>query len=373
VGSDQPGANSVYQQIGQHNAMALESFALTISSAITQYATGTISQSLLYIAGAAIFERVKINDTSATGAIYVASASELTKISGLVYAAANAAVREGATVHDFANALAAVFMLERVKASGAPLTNVTYHMFAVEAASAVTAFMALANLNMLQNATVTASIAKQYITVASLLQNLSIQDVSSVAMKFCLTLTEHAELDDDQLLTMIFNGTLTENVIGTIQYASPSGNVSTWVVNTRTNAITEYGNWSFNSFASMGLKYIAADENGLYELNGERDLTANIVADIAGGMVQFNGAKFAGLKGVYIGMKGQGEYLLKLVAGDMREYVYQFDTNPGRMTTKVRIGKGLRSRYFQWELISTGPDFDLDTVEFVPMVSDRRV
>ena len=42
-------------------------------------------------------------------------------------------------------------------------------------------------------------------------------------------------------------------------------------------------------------------------------------------------------------------------------------------TTKVNMGKGLRARYFAYELISTGQDFDLDSVEFVPLVAQRRV
>jgi hypothetical protein len=37
------------------------------------------------------------------------------------------------------------------------------------------------------------------------------------------------------------------------------------------------------------------------------------------------------------------------------------------------MGKGLRSRYFAFELVSTGQDFDLDTLEFIPLVADRRV
>jgi hypothetical protein len=37
------------------------------------------------------------------------------------------------------------------------------------------------------------------------------------------------------------------------------------------------------------------------------------------------------------------------------------------------MGKGQRARYFAFELISAGQDFDLDTIEFVPIVVQRRV
>jgi hypothetical protein len=42
-------------------------------------------------------------------------------------------------------------------------------------------------------------------------------------------------------------------------------------------------------------------------------------------------------------------------------------------STKFHMGKGQRSRYFAFELISAGQDFDLDTLEFVPLVVQRRV
>jgi hypothetical protein len=40
----------------------------------------------------------------------------------------------------------------------------------------------------------------------------------------------------------------------------------------------------------------------------------------------------------------------------------------------VKIGKGLRSRYWQFELVNIdGADFDLDTIEFHPVLLTRRV
>ena len=67
-----------------------------------------------------------------------------------------------------------------------------------------------------------------------------------------------------------------------------------------------------------------------------------------------------------------GDIILKLDTGDGKTYTYQ-TVIQDMQSTKVRFGKGLRARYFSFELISTGPDFDLDTVEFLPLVAQRRV
>ena len=190
-----------------------------------------------------------------------------------------------------------------------------------------------------------------------------------------ITADDALVVEDQELVNGIWQGTLADNISMEILLMDPSGSVLTWAINTRTQAITQYGNWgTFNSFGVMGVKYVAADSNGLYELNGAQDITTPIIASMAGGYFQPNGSKFAGLKGVYIGAVGAGTYLLKLITGDGIERVYKSALNPNLMTTKVNIGKGLRSRYISWELITNdGQDFDLDTIEFVPMMYGRRV
>ena len=58
--------------------------------------------------------------------------------------------------------------------------------------------------------------------------------------------------------------------------------------------------------------------------------------------------------------------------GDGKTYTYAV-VGKDMQTTKVHMGKGLRARYFAFELISTGQDFDLDDIEFMPLVAQRRV
>jgi hypothetical protein len=43
------------------------------------------------------------------------------------------------------------------------------------------------------------------------------------------------------------------------------------------------------------------------------------------------------------------------------------------ITTRVQVGKGLRARYYAFELETVdGQDFDLESIEFVPLVVQRR-
>jgi hypothetical protein len=372
-GADTLGAAAQYGVVAVQAATGVSASVASLAIAIIQNAVMATTPSFAYQAGASVHERGKLVDLPSTNMYFQASVHELGRLTGIIYKASVVSITQYATLHDYAQAVMAVYVQERAKGGEALSAQATYNLYIAEAARAFITFTALAHRDVHEYGVMTDAVAKQYIAVASVFQRAVSQDFAITSMIFRLEADERGVMDDALALQMIWNGAVAEFGRGVITYQSPSGNTSSWVVNTRTNAVTQYTNWNFNSFTSMGRKYIATDQNGLYELNGERDLTSNIVADMMGGMVKFNGAKFAGMKGVYIGLSQAGQFYLKLTAGDGREYTYQFVANPGQMTSKVKIGKGLRSQYFQWELISTGSDFDLDTVEFVPMVSDRRV
>lgn len=196
----------------------------------------------------------------------------------------------------------------------------------------------------------------------------------TLAKKFLvrLTLADTVALDDNEVLKLLMRPTLQDGIEIAAGYVSPNGGITTWAVNTKNFATSEYTNYAFNSFAHMGRKYLGATSSGLYELNGNTDAGTNIIADIKSGFAQFGGSRFSSFKSAYLGMRGTGSFVLKLETGDGKTYNYAV-TAKDMQTTRVHFGKGLRARYFAFELISTGQDFDLDDIEFVPLVAQRRV
>lgn len=187
-----------------------------------------------------------------------------------------------------------------------------------------------------------------------------------------LTAQETVNLDDIDVLKYIFRPTLNDAIRVSAAYVSPGNTFTTWVINTENGFVTEYTNYNFNSFAEVGDTYWAASDTGLYNLVGDDDDGADIVAHLKSGLAQFGGSRFSSFAAAYLGLRGGGDWVLKLVTGDGKEYVYSVVAQD-MQTTKVRLGKGLRARYFAFELLSTGQDFDLDTVEFIPLIAKRRV
>lgn len=197
---------------------------------------------------------------------------------------------------------------------------------------------------------------------------------AAVSPRLILRVTAHDSLtlDDASILRAIYRGTIADGIELAAAYLSPGDGVTTWAMNTRNGAVTEYSNFAFNSFAQIGKRYVAASSSGLYELLGDDDDGTDIIATIKSGFAQWAGSKFAIIKGIYLGVRGEGDFVLRVTTGDGKTYNYAVSTRDVR-TTKVHTGKGLKARYFAFELISTGQDFDLDTIEFVPLAADRRV
>lgn len=178
-------------------------------------------------------------------------------------------------------------------------------------------------------------------------------------------------LDHTDLVNMVYSGVVADDLQIAATYIEPNGSTTTWAVNTRTAAVTEYSNFNFNSFAPMGFKYLGAADDGLYELDGDTDAGESIIAKMKNGFSQFGGMHLNTIKGIYLGVRGGGDFLLKIEDGAGHVTTYGLKARDFE-TTRVRTGKGLRARFFRFELISTGQDFDLEAIEFIPLVAQRR-
>lgn len=203
-------------------------------------------------------------------------------------------------------------------------------------------------------------------------QNISIADTTVSGLLLQLVANETIEITPTQALKMIYKPTIHDTFQIVATHIDPSGAVTTWAINLSNGAVTEYTNFDFNSFATMGRKYLAASEEGLFELDGADDAGTDIIARMKSGIMQVGQGRLSSIKGIYLGLRGEGDWLLKVVADDDKTYIYSVSAKSMK-TTKVEVGKGLRARYFSYELVSTGQEFDMDSIEFLPIVNKRRV
>jgi hypothetical protein len=336
----------------------------------------TVGQTTIpkFIWGRALTEVLKISDPYAAHMTYKASLAQLVKL----IETEGFKLKHPVTLSQQINLSQlltggmSVKLLQKLLVSAAASPASHYHLMLDSRVRLGDTLEHLVNEILAELFTVHDTLGRQFIAGGALSQLLTVHP--ALNSKLVLKLVGNIQVSPEQLVHMLYRGDpLLDGVVIDALYISPSGTTTAWAVNTRTAAVTEYLNYDFNSFALLGNRYVAAGPDGLYELDGDTDDGALIISDLMGGYLQLNEKKMFGIKGVYVAIRGGGRFYLKLVAGDGREYVYELKAQPNLMTTKVKVGKGISTTYMAWELITEGQDFDLDSIEFIPMTRGRRV
>lgn len=153
-----------------------------------------------------------------------------------------------------------------------------------------------------------------------------------------------------------------------------------WALNTDSSGITTYDHYPFNSFAKIGGRYYGATSTGVYLLEGDTDDGTAIAARLRLGMSEMGTRLKKSYSEVYVGYTGNGQMLLRVIftddgSGQKLAAEYRMKPRPaaGRRESRFEPGKGLQAIYFDFELENiNGADFDLSSVDFQPLISNRR-
>jgi hypothetical protein len=332
----------------------------------------TLADALTPLLGVVLAERIAIDLADIANHKFTMSIAEQAIFYSELVAALPVTISENLTIAAAEIVTQAVTVIEALGLEEVLTPAVMYRMSIAErltVADAITRFM---GADIIDGITVSPAMSLDVYRTAQVDETLELADALSPQFVLRVSCEETLELTADEALNMIFSAEVDEAIELAGAYLAPNGSITTWVMNTRTAGVTEYQNYAFNSFARVGNVYLGASENGLYELLGDDDDGTDIIATIRSGFAQWAGTHLGSFKGAYLAVAGAGDYILRVLTRDGKTYNYRVTAATGK-TVKVNMGKGLRSRYFAFELVSTGQDFDLDTLEFIPLIADRRV
>jgi hypothetical protein len=366
-----PAGTTVYGDATDSTSVS-STFTLSLGAPLTEVNSFSESTAALHIRAAIVLESLPFTEA-------VAAAAKLYQVTAFgIQAGEDLAVTRPvslAETTDFTETLALIQGLSVAESLGLSDTLLPAGKFAVATNDTIRWLDSLRNFfgeDFSDSVNLTTVVSPVYRAIGTLSEALALSESLGGHFIFKVTAQDGVNIDDIDILSMVFKPVVQEGLELTAAYISPNGSISTWVVNTETSAITEYSNYGFNSFAQMGYKYLGANRTGLYELNGDTDAGTDIISVIKTGLSQIGGSRFTMFQAAYLGVRGGGDYVLRLETGDGRYYDYNVIAQD-MQTTKIRLGKGLRARYFSFQLTSTGQDFDMDSVEFVPIVARRRV
>lgn len=323
-----------------------------------------------------VHELIHLKPQQGSQAIYSGSLRAALTIGGAIQLSQQLSLHEGMTIAATTLVAAGWLLQQRMSIRADVATTAAYGATLDDAIHAIAALNDFFGADLTDAVSIALTQNVTYSGVVDMDDAVAIGASLSRQMLFNVTGDDALTMTDTDVLSMIYSGAMSDEMSISALYVAPDNSFTTWAINTRTNAITEYQNYVFNSFAQMGLEFVAASNAGLYKLNAPSDTGAtNIQSVMQSGFFSPGDSKFTSIRNIYLGMRtsdNSKEFLLTIISGDGRTYTYAFQPN-NQMTTKINTGKGLRSRYFAWKLVVPGPEFDLDGIEFLPMISQRRV
>jgi len=339
--------------------------------------TASVTSPVIYVyrPGALAAETIALAQTEVASGVYGVTASDVTSLADRVAVGLPAILTEGVGTADALSLVRGLIALEAIGVSPVSTPSFIYGLSLADQVSLTDALRRFTQGTLAETVGVAEATLEPTRFTRAIAETVGVEAVLTPKLVMRVTAAETVGLDPVVALKMVFSPTLVDGVDLSAAYVAPNDTFVAWAVNTRTGATTEYTNFDgFNSFAQIGRKYLAASSGGLYELNGDDDAGTSIVAKLKSGLIKFAGQRFAGFKAVYLGMRaGTGDIYFRLITGDGVTRTYQVTVDSAR-TTKVSVGKGVRATYFAFELETVdGQDFDLDTVEFLPIAANRRV
>ena len=363
-------ASGVVGWIATQNAIAATSLTDILFS--TAFATNDIIKCL--------FERIET-----TGTAFPSSTRYTALTDGLAYSAALAVAWQLALDEEIefagqaqADTIKLAVLVDTLHALGA-VTNRLDAFSALATTLAINGMLATGwAMSAIDTVAFQDALAGQLIAVGAIVDSAGFADTPLPAMRLMAFTDDSLSFDTalaaslqafealhDQLL---FYTTLR---LGDAEYAG-------WVMNE--GAVSEYRNYPFNGFVKFAGKYYGTADDGLYLLEGPDDAGTPIDAHITTALMDFGTGLKKRVPDVYLAFAGGDTVVLKVTttgpSGVKAETIYTADVRSGDAlhNGRVKVGKGLVSRYWQFTLANkNGDELTLDELAFKPVVLDRRL
>lgn len=148
-----------------------------------------------------------------------------------------------------------------------------------------------------------------------------------------------------------------------------------WALNADTNGVSRYKGVVANSFCQLNGKTFLANAAGIYEVDGVDDAGQQILAKVVLPKDDLGSAMSRRVALVWLGARSNGKLKLGVTTNDDEATYYSVDLSDvdGARGSKVKLGKGLDGRYWQFSIENDGgADFELSTFEYEPAVSVNR-
>lgn len=192
---------------------------------------------------------------------------------------------------------------------------------------------------------------------------------------FGVTVSDTVDFNDTATVNGLFGAIVSEGLAFRTNLALEDAIYECWVVNSKHFGLSEYLNFNFNSLVKHGDKYFGSSDDGVFELTGDTDDAFLIKAGVKTPILDFNSEFQKKVPRIYVGLRNNGDVILKTITNENIERWYTLAANQfGMGKGRVKVSKAVRSAYWQFEFVNaTGDGFDLKEIQWLPVPKTRRV
>ena len=325
-------------------------------------------------------EAIGLSDSLVAGANTTAAYADTAAMLDVIQQAINQIVADSANGADSFNLGAALALVDIADAVATQTSSVSATLLVAELIATLEAYNGADGYDIAETGTLSDAYVARVEALVAMLEAAQAVDTDTALVHVMQSAADSA--DGTTTITSagsLLNALLNDAVLATIRLNIGGELFTGWVLNTDTMAPSEYqfADRQFNSACKHGDRYLMAAEDGIYEFTEDTSVET-VMTYIKTGKTDFVSYLKKRIVNSYMVYSASGDMVLKvttseygnLVTRNYRVVAQEDDTTDVR---RVDIGRGIKSRYWQFELVGDGVDCNIDEIGMLPVVLSRRI
>lgn len=210
--------------------------------------------------------------------------------------------------------------------------------------------------------------------INTLLQVFVLEEETTSSSIFLSPITSSFLMETSEDTKTLFNALIKDDLILFIKNIEEEEFIS-YLLSPETFSVSTYDNYNFTNSCKFKGSYLFSNNKGLYKYGGVLDDGIFIESRLQTSALSFGSSNLKQVPYFYMGLSNSNKLVLKVSVDGKASAYYQLNKkSEGLNTQKIKIGKGLIGRYFQFEIITVdNTDFSLESLEFTPLKLKRRI
>lgn len=325
-------------------------------------------------------EAIGLSDSISVQANTTLTFLDSAALADVIQQAINQIVSDSAAGADSLNPGAALTLVDVADAVATQTSTYNSVMLVAELIATLEAYNSVGSEDITEAGMLTDAFAARVQAIAAVLEAAQVVDPNTVLVHVMQSASDTADAATDITSAgSLLNALLNDAVLATIRLNIGGELFTGWVLNADSLAPSEYqfADLQFNSACKHGDTYLLAADDGIYQFTEETGVET-VMTYIKTGKTDFGSDLKKRVVNSYMVYSASGQMVLKVTTSEFgnlvtRNYRMTPQAADTTDTRRIDIGKGIKSRYWQFEVVGEGVDCDIDEIGMLPIVLSRRI